>query len=393
MSANAQDGPSLKYPLRAEDSLVKQKDIRDVIAVIFNKKPDPVKDSIKANKKFQFSLLPAIGYTLQTRLAAIIAGNVAFHTQKDSLQKISSVYFNVAYTQNKQFTVPIQSNIWTKNNKYNFVGDWRYMKYPQDTYGLGGNNSLANDANLIDYSYIRIYQTVFKKIAGDLYGGVGYNMDYYWNIKEDGYSDGRKSDYEMYGNQKKSFASGFSLSALFDDRENSINPLNGQYANIVYRNNLTALGSNENWQSLVIDLRKYITVNKRRQNVLALWFYNWNVLSGKPPYLLLPATAWDTYTNTGRGFIQGRFRSKYMVYLESEYRFRITDNGLLGGVVFVNAQSLSEWDTNKFEYVQPAAGLGLRVKLNKQSKTNIDIDYGFGKGGSRGLFINVGEIF
>jgi hypothetical protein len=82
-----------------------------------------------------------------------------------------------------------------------------------------------------------------------------------------------------------------------------------------------------------------------------------------------------------------------MLYLESEYRFRITNNGLLGGVVFVNAQSLSEWDTNKFQYVQPAGGFGLRVKLNKQSKTNIDIDYGFGKGNSHGLFINVGEIF
>jgi hypothetical protein len=43
--------------------------------------------------------------------------------------------------------------------------------------------------------------------------------------------------------------------------------------------------------------------------------------------------------------------------------------------------------------IQPGYGPGLRIKLNTISKTNISIDYGFGREGSRGLFIDVGEIF
>ena len=82
-----------------------------------------------------------------------------------------------------------------------------------------------------------------------------------------------------------------------------------------------------------------------------------------------------------------------MLYLESEYRFGITGNGLLGGVVFANAQSFTEPGANRFTYVQPGYGLGLRVSLNKFSRTNLCIDYGWGTHGSRGFFVNLGEVF
>jgi len=82
-----------------------------------------------------------------------------------------------------------------------------------------------------------------------------------------------------------------------------------------------------------------------------------------------------------------------MVYGETEYRYHITSNGLIGGVVFINAESFSAAPGTRLQAVQPAFGPGLRIKLNKVSKTNISIDYGFGTEGSRGLFVNVGELF
>jgi hypothetical protein len=82
-----------------------------------------------------------------------------------------------------------------------------------------------------------------------------------------------------------------------------------------------------------------------------------------------------------------------MLYLESEYRFGITKNGLFGGVLFANAQSFSGAPSMRLQSVQPGAGAGIRIKLNKKSNTNIAIDYGFGTQGSQGLFVNVGEVF
>ena len=46
-----------------------------------------------------------------------------------------------------------------------------------------------------------------------------------------------------------------------------------------------------------------------------------------------------------------------------------------------------------FEKVVPAVGGGLRLNLNKASRTNLAIDYGFGFDGSRGLSLNLGEVF
>lgn len=82
-----------------------------------------------------------------------------------------------------------------------------------------------------------------------------------------------------------------------------------------------------------------------------------------------------------------------MAYIEGEYRFRILNNGLLGGVVFANAQTFTEQSSNSFETVAPGYGAGLRIKLNKFSRTNVALDYGFGSKGSGGLFVNLGEVF
>jgi len=47
----------------------------------------------------------------------------------------------------------------------------------------------------------------------------------------------------------------------------------------------------------------------------------------------------------------------------------------------------------KIETIEPGWGAGIRLKFNKFSRTNVAIDYGFGEGGSGGLFVNVGEVF
>jgi hypothetical protein len=89
----------------------------------------------------------------------------------------------------------------------------------------------------------------------------------------------------------------------------------------------------------------------------------------------------------------GRFRGKKFVYLESEYRYGILKNGLLSGVAFANVSSFSNWPSNQFNGVLPGGGIGIRVKINRHSDTNVALDYGFGIQGSRGLFFNVGEVF
>jgi outer membrane protein assembly factor BamA len=218
-------------------------------------------------------------------------------------------------------------------------------------------------------------------------------MDYHWNISADTIHGRALSELKKLDKGSSSISSGMSLNFLFDNRQNSANPQNGSCANIRFRFNSKFLGSNENWNSLMMDFRHYIPFPATTKNVLAFWSYNNLTLNGTPPYLDLPSIGLDDYSNTGRGYVAGRYTGRNLLYLESEYRFVLTQNGLLGGVVFGNAESIIRKTTSNINTIIPGYGLGIRVKVNKHSNVNVAIDYGFGIGGSQGFFFNVGEVF
>jgi len=337
------------------------------------------------------SFIPAVGYTLTSGLALTLSGNLAFRTAPDA--RISTITASAAFDQKSQFTMPVESNIWSKNGKYIFIGDYRYYQYPQNTYGLGSNSNIKS-IDTMSFSYIRFYETVMRRITENLNLGIGYIIDYHGDVDYSAKNaNGTVPDYATYGPVTNTVSSGFTINGSYDSRDNSINPSKGSYTAFQYRNSPVFLGSTTAWSSLIVDIRRYYKFPANSDNVLVFWNYDWLVLNGKPPYLDLPSTSWDPYSSTGRGYIQGRFRGAQMVYLESEYRYKISANGLFGGVFFVNAESFSAANGTALQGVQPGYGLGLRVKLNKVSKTNVCIDYGFGAEGSKGLFINVGELF
>ncbi|HVS91054.1 MAG TPA: hypothetical protein VHE59_03415 [Mucilaginibacter sp.] len=372
------------------DTAVPARDLFDVFNSIFHKHHPRVIKKDTITTKPTFSYIPAIGYTLETEFVVSLTGNVAFRT--DSQARVSTITSNIGYSQNKQFTFPIESEIWTKNNAFDLVGDYRFYKYPQSTFGLGSNSNIRNE-DPMDYIYARFHEVALKNIVGNLFIGAGYIIDYHGNISHKGPINGAPSDYAAYGPDGHTISSGLTAQILYDSRDNSIYPSDGTYTSLQYRDNFTFLGSTDNWRSVIIDLRKYFRFPTSSGNVIAFWNYDWLTISGKPPYLDLPATGWDPYASTGRGYIQGRFRGAQEIYGETEYRYKLSANGLFGGVVFANAASFSAAPGTKLESIQPGYGAGLRIKLNKVSKTNIDIDYGFGREGSRGLFVNVGELF
>lgn len=368
-----------------------KKDLIDIAKSIFTIKPKPRPDT--GEKRIYFSALPIGANVPGGGRALITSTSAGFYLGNRKRTNISNVTFT-PYTNFKgRFGLPLRSNIWLKNNSWNIQGDTRFLVYPQYTWGIGSGHE--DNKMLIDYKYVRFYQSALKRIKPYMYVGLGYNLDYFINARAPapgleeftGYPFGTTAG-------KNEFSSGVSLNLLYDTRNNSINPLPGCYLNIVLRNNPVYLGSKTNWQSLFVDVRKYIPFNTKphQQNVLALWTYVWTGLSSAIPYLNLPSVGWDPYNKSGRGMEQNRYRGKGLIYLESEYRRDITDNGLFGFVVFANATAVTEPEKNRFKTIHPAAGTGLRIKFNKSSNTNIAIDYGLSKGYS-GFRINLGETF
>ena len=392
-NARAQNAASIIPDTVLRKDTARQTDLIDIGKALFRIRPTVVRT--QTDKKVYFSILPISSSVPGGNGRALVTSTTAaIYLGSRKTTNLSSATFAPYWNFGRRFGLPLRNNIWLPDNTYTIQGDIRFLRYPQFTWGLGSNKN-QDDRTLVNYNYIRFYQSALKRIQPFLFAGVGYALDYRSGIG----SDDKNVDLAQftkynYGVSGSSVSSGITFNLLYDTRKNAINPIPGAYANVVYRVNPTFLGSNNNWTSLYVDVRKYIPLNPAKpveQNTLAFWSYFWTAFTGNTPYLDLPSTGWDPYNRSGRGIDQNRYRGKSLFYLESEYRRDITKNGLIGFVVFTNINTVSG-SNSLFTSWHPAAGTGLRIKMNKGSGTNIGVDYGFSKGYST-LMLNLGEAF
>jgi hypothetical protein len=98
---------------------------------------------------------------------------------------------------------------------------------------------------------------------------------------------------------------------------------------------------------------------------------------------------------SGRGYAEGRFRGERLLYGEVEYRRSLTRDGVVGMVAFLNATTVGSTFTGEriFGDVAIGGGFGLRARLQKRSRTNICLDFGFGRDGSLGVYLGLAEAF
>lgn len=411
-------------PASKADTTVKKECEQGAIGDLFKKKNKDNTKPPKPPKKFLALVLPNISSNPTNGFLLGVGGSFGWYMGDKKTTKVSSAPFTVAVTSKSQLITFVKHNIFTEENRFFLQGDWKYYIYSQPTYGLGTNapdtiglpSSISwlgeggpSDSIIfpMKYNYLKLHEIVNMKIIGELYGGIGYHLDYYYSIKDEDYVPATDSTDEMitphsyYSNKydfnpEKYTLSGLSLNFVYDTRDNQINPYKGIYANINYRINPTFLGSTKNSSQLWLEFRTYLGLSKKNpRHLVAFWAFGEFQIAGELPYLTLPYLGDDQRARAGRGYTNGRFRGDKMVYGEVEYRFPIWPcSNIIGGVLFVNAVTTSNPDRNVslFEYIRPAVGVGLRVMVNKYFRTNINLDYAIGKESS-GFYFSGQETF
>ena len=369
---------------------------KDIVDVILSYKllDTTYKPPARVSKRLRVSLLPTVAGTPGGEgVAYVTAITASMFLGNPQTTNLSSIYF-FPYTNFKgKWIFPIKSYIWTKDNRWNFVGDYRFLIYPELTYGLG-SSSKKEDATEVKYKQFRFHQSVLRNVFSYLVVGGGIRIDEHFDIEVNADSTASANYFAYYHEPpfREFTSNGLTATTAFDSRMNSLNPQQGIYASATFSHINKAFGSTTNWNSIVTRLKLYHSFNTKKQNLIAFWLMYWQVLSGKPPYLDLPATLWDTDYKAGRGYYPARFRGDAMAFMEAEYRFDITKNGLWGGTLWSNAQTLSSPTTNAFGSIAPAGGVGLRLKFNKFSNTNLTFDIGIGRQ-SWNYYFSLGEYF
>jgi len=346
-------------------------------------------------KKFLF-IIPIIGSNPSNGF--VYGGALTYIYKTKTSDRYSILSSNATYSTKESLNLNLRTNIFLSKDQLFLNGDWQYFIFNESTYGLGGNPN--NAEQLLEYNHFRIHETVSKKIVGNLFAGIGFHYDKYGRILDES-SNGNlnPSYYNTYNkthgfNQNVNTAAGLSLNLLFDNRDNTVNTKKGFYANVNYRIHSTMLGSTKNSTVLLTDFRTFQSLDTKKKNILAFWLYGNFVLNGDIPYLLLPALGYDQRQRTGRGNAFGRIRGENMAYAESEYRFPISQKtNILGGVVFANLSSTSakEYNIAVGNYVWAAYGVGLRIMMDKKSRTRLDFD--IAKGNKFGFYLSIKETF
>lgn len=366
---------------------------------------------VKPTKNNFFLLIPAIGSQPAT---GFFFGAIAQYTFKGKQEKdkYSIANVGITYTLKDQWLVNIKNNILLKSNKIFLSGDYRIYLFSQPNYGLGTdiiprhskreNFSIDSIAQDMDYNYFKFHQTVSFEVRKNFYVGGGINIDWYSSIKdkeldiENGNLTYHYNYSQKYGfDNSEYFLNGLSLNLVYDSRDNQVNASRGWFANINYRFNPVLFNNQDYSNILFAEYRHFIPVSHKNPHyILAVWTYGQFVTRGKVPYLNLPAIGWDQRSRSGEGYTQGLFRGNGLIYLSTEFRFPITCNQLLSGTVFTNFVTASNSDTNLslFKSIQPAAGIGLRILIDKATKTNLVLDYAWGNN-SKAFYLNAGETF
>jgi hypothetical protein len=370
-----------------------------------------------------FSSSPTTGFAL----GAGASGAIALGSPIDTI--VSSLSASLMVTTKEQLMASLRSVLVTDRNDWELLGDFRYYRFSEPTYGLGtGDGAIGGGfaLNGIDtaalpgaqpmrFDYVKVHETVFRRVRGSAYLGAGYHLDVHRKI-EDQLLDPQATPPSITSHYAYSRVEGFdparytlsgvSIDGLYETRDHTLDPYRGAYLQVSYRMNPTWLGSSQRSTSLYGELRTYLPVSTARpRHVVAFWVRADAVVSGAVPYLDLPAIGYDTRGRSGRGYAAGRFRGTSLAYGEVEYRFPLTRSGVLGGVAFVSATTaarpalsdpalgVNDPGVALFAEIEPAAGAGLRIRVDRQARMNLVLDYAIGAEGASGFYLAVGEAF
>jgi hypothetical protein len=389
-----------------EDHISDQYDVADLIKTVLHpgRAPKPI------NKKSPIIIIPNIASnpSIGSQIGIKAVAGKKLGNNPNTLLSVAAT--SASITTKGIIYFYINHNVYTANNKWNFQGSLVAAKTVTPDYGLGigkasggtaEDKALANPerkGRALHAQYYSLREKVYKEVQKNLFVGLGMSFDIRRMIDERDTTN--MTPYDIY-NSRHGFArdhylaNGLLFNVQYTTRDNQNRAYKGMYADAGFRFNQSWMGSTKNAVQFTTDIRKYVSLSNRHPgHVIALWNWGSYLVSGNIPYLELPGTGKDAGFRSGRGYTVGYFKGTQYNYSEAEYRFPLLRNGFLSGVGFFHLQTANDESGTKLGQVwQPGGGGGLRVLFNKVTRTNLCLDYAWGKFGARGFFLGLNEAF
>ena len=345
----------------------------------------PEKDSTRSAG---FMVIPALGYAQETGLEFGLASVYNFYLHKtDSAIRTSNITFIGTFTTEQQTNLKLESDIWTTDNQYHYIGELRFRNFPFNFYGIG-NQTLIQDADVILMRLIKIRWEGERRLAPNYYAGLNVAFENYtFSDKENGGIFDHTPPYGQVGGRH--FLVG--LSQLYDTRDINTYTTKGHYARIKYAYSPGFWGgSNFKGSQVDVDLRTFFPLANHL--TLGLQGLYKTAFGPRVPFYVFHQLGGDMMM---RGYYTGRYRDRSLLAAQGEIRYRFHPRVVVAG--FIGTGSTYHKGLQYARFV-PSYGGGLRYFYDLEHNSSIRLEYGMGEkrpGEKRqgGFYLALSEAF
>ncbi|MGC9151966.1 MAG: BamA/TamA family outer membrane protein [Microbacter sp.] len=307
--------------------------------------------------KLKFYLLPSLSYQPLTHYAAGVNGGYFFHFIDPV--KMSSVNFNLVFTQKGQFNINVYPRIyWGHQGSWFLTSFATVQNYPNYFVGVGNNPTKLLLSHPLPYTS----RNVSIGIQPQRYISKRFLFGLQWFFRRERTIMSDSLRLKAYAQQRTGwdpyFMVGVGALISYDSRNSQYDPLNGVFykGSFLYCDPL--MGSSHHIVQLTFDFRHFIQLY--HHHVLAWQFLtDWRLGDAVPFQFLSTIGGQDIL----RGFPSGMFRDNGMAALQTEYRFPIYDN--FSGAVFGATGDVLNSKRMTLYRLKTSYGAGLRFRITK----------------------------
>ena len=321
--------------------------------------------------------IPISNPTVGTGLAVVVMP--FYHLMPNS--PLSNTAVAAGYTSSGSWGVGAAQSTRIRGDELRVDGFLGYVELRYNFFGVGSAAGGAGVAVPIVQKGAAFVPELLVQVAKRAFLGVRYR-----GVRVETAPDGEPPAQiaPLFNQSITITSSGFGPVAVFDTRDNEMNPASGVL--IDFRANFAdeAFGSDFDYRTFTLEANYY---RRLGPGVLALRGYACGVSDNTPLFdLCLFGAGTDL-----RGYEAGRYRDRSMLAFQGEYRFPL--GGRFGAVAFAGSGRVApSFGDMGGEPDLPSFGAGLRWLASEKARVNLSIDVAKGRDGTA-AYVYVKEAF
>ncbi len=323
-------------------------------------------------------VLPAYQPETSFLLGAVV--NLVHTPAEGSGLRESQLMLAGVATIKKQFSLLLQPDWYLLEDRLHLAATLSAARFPDVFYGMGAD---TREADREPYTPVLLEAEFSPKwrLLPHFYVGPSFRLQHVQMVE---LAEGGQLQSGGVAGGGGGRTVQLGLSAVYDSRDNTLNPTQGTWLRASFRTAHAALGSHYTFDVLRLDTRQYWTL-PWASHVLAVQGLV-EVRRGEPPFYDTGKLGGDA----ARGHYEGRFRERQLLSVQAEYRARLFWR--LGGVAFGSVSTVAkDFGSLSVAALKPAGGVGLRLQPIKDLPINVRLDAAYGNDFQ--FYFGLGEAF